>query len=114
VTPAERLAEQLAAPHTPDLWTYQRQRAWLGRITDADRRALQSAADRVLALLADHQWHAADEIRAAAAPSHTGLERLRELRNTHGFNIASRQVAGQCRVWEYRLAEDLPAAGGAE
>jgi len=84
-------AEQLAAPHTPDLWTYQRQRAWLGRITDADRRALQSAA----------------------APSHTGLERLRELRNTHGFNIASRQAAGQSRVWEYRLAEDLPAAGGA-
>ena len=101
-----------AAPHTPDLFTYQQQRRWLGRNTGKDMAELQTAADRVLALLADHQWHVADAIRQAAAPSHTGLERLRELRSL-GFNIASRQRAGQTRVWEYRLAEDLPAAGGA-
>jgi hypothetical protein len=55
-----------------------------GILTEKDLRELNAAVQRVYALMVDHDWHTADEIRLAAGmdgiPASEGLRRMRELR----------------------------------
>jgi len=66
-----------------------------------DMADLAAGRGRVLDLMADGQWHTADEIRAVARGSE-GLRRLRELRHRH--TIEKRRVRDS-RLFEYRMVQ---------
>jgi hypothetical protein len=72
-----------------------------GTLVEADLPSLGAAAERVLALLADHQWHSATEV-IQASQQREGLRRLRQLRQA-GHRIEARRSDDLSREWVYRL-----------
>lgn len=72
-----------------------------GTLTEADLPSLGAAAERVLALLQDGQWHTATEVIRVSG-QREGLRRLRQLRQA-GHRIDAER-SGDSREWRYRLA----------
>lgn len=76
-------------------------------LTFKDHHDFKTGKGRVLALMSDHRWHSAEEIRQAANGSE-GLRRLRELRNG-GHHVEKRRLSPKSRTYYYRL---IPTASG--
>lgn len=72
-------------------------------LTHKDMRELGAGKRRVLALMFDHRWHSAAEIRDVAQGSE-GLRRLRELKSS--YTIEKRRIASEKRHYEYRLVSE--------
>lgn len=72
-------------------------------LTHKDMKELGAGKRRVLALMFDHQWHSAAEIRDVAQGSE-GLRRLRELKSH--YTIEKRRIASEKRHYEYRLVSE--------
>lgn len=76
-----------------------------GILNEKDLSELNDAVFRVMMLMADGQWHRAEDIRAAAGkngdPASEGLRRMRELRNF--FEIEKARDSEDSRQFAYRL-----------
>lgn len=84
----------------------------MNKLTPADVPQLEHAKLKVLRLMADGQWHDAEEIIAASG-QREGLRRMRELRKD-GFTVEERRAEQNKREWQYRLAEKRVETCGAE
>lgn len=94
---------------------------WDAPLTLDDIRDFESGVLRVLAFMADQNWHHPEDIRRVAGAGRTsseGLRRMRQLRKLPNVRIDKHREDGT-RTWHYRLVftreeqqAQLPLWGG--
>jgi len=90
-----------------------KQHGAIGVLLPEEVQGLGEASIRVMRLMADKQWHDANEIRAAAGgdgpPASEGLRRMRDLRpqlESRGFCIIKSR-SKDTRVFTYKISETV-------
>ena len=86
-----------------------------GLLSQHEVVSMKRASARILALIADKEWHSANAVRMAAGrngiPASEGLRRLRDLRKVvgpYGLEI-EKQRFNDSRMYYYRLRKIVPA-----